>query len=123
MNRNLWKFNYTSDILLKAATEKLNWHKERHDWWSSKKEEIMTIIKASGLEIDESVAMGYSNSGRQTSVNIRTDLLKDLNECVSKIDEHKRKIADYDSWVQVFENRGNFAYDLDQDDWLFFFGK
>lgn len=123
MNRSNWKFPYAANILLDAATEKNSFHSDRLSWWQKKKDEVLTQIKAEGLEIDESVALGYSNSGRNTSVSVRTDLLRDLNECVGKITEHTGKVKEYDSWMQVLKSQGQAAFDLFQDDWLFFFGK
>ena len=123
MNRNSWKFSYTADKLLDAANAKTSFHEGRLSWWAKKKEEVLSSIRSEGLEIDESVALGYTNSGRNTSVNIRNDLLKDLNECVSKITEHTGKLKEYNAWIQVLHSQGQAALDLNQDDWLFFFGK
>lgn len=122
-NRQEWKFSYQASKLLDASKAKLAFHTDRLDWWEKKKTEVLETVKAEGLEIDESVALGYSNSGRSTSVNIRNDLLRDLNECVSKIEEHKSKVKVYDSWIQVLSSQGDASFDLHQDDWLFFFGK
>lgn len=122
-NRVKWEFSYAADKLLEAATAKNKFHTERLDWWGKKKEEVMTTIKAEGLEIDESVAFGYSNSARQTGVSVRNDLLADLNECVGKITEHKALVKDYDAWIQVLASQGQSTFALHQDDWLFFFGK
>ena len=123
MNRNSWKFSYQADELLKATTAKFEFHTKRNDWWTSKKAEVLSLIRAEGLEIDESVALGYSNTGRNTSVMIRDDLLRDLNECVSKITEHKGKVADYHAWIQVLQSQGKASFELNQDDWLFFFSQ
>ncbi len=123
MKRESWEFPYTADKLLEAATAKSTFHTERLNWWESKKTEVLNTIKAEGLEIDESVALGYSNSGRNTSVNIRNDLLKDLNECTQKTSEHKVKLQDYDAWIQVLASQGQSSFPLHQQDWLFFFGK
>jgi len=123
MQRDKWTFPYAADKLLEAARAKLDFHASRLEWWKKKKEEVLTQIKAEGLEIDESVALGYSNSMRNTSVNVRNDLLTDLNECVQKINEHKHKMTDYHAWIQVLASQGQAGFDLHQDDWLFFFGK
>src|SRR6266852_1780280 len=117
MNRNSWKFTYAADKLLDAANKKRDWHESRLNWWTEAKEKVMKEIKEEGLEIDESVAMGYSNSGRNASVNVRTDLMRDLNECVAKIAEHKAKRQDYDAWIQVLSSQGQSSLELHQDDW------
>ncbi len=127
-NRNLWKFSYTADRLLAAAMAKKTWHAGRLEWWTQKRDEVKESIRADGIEIDESVADGtegykFSSSHRAPSVNIRNDLVTDLNECTAKITEHRNRIKEYDSWVQVLESQGQSSLELNQADWLFFFGK
>lgn len=129
MNRHAWKFMYTADRLLAATTHKKTWHEGRLSWWAKKRDEIKETIKAEGIEIDESVAFGTDNylsnkaSHRGATVSIRNDLVKDLTECVEKVAEHQNKVKDYDAWMQVLESQGLAAFDLNQADWLFFFGK
>lgn len=131
MNRASWKFTYTADRLLEAATSKKDFHAGRLDWWAAKRKETEALIRSEGIEIDESVAAGalgsltsnYSNSGRGPSVSIRNDLVRDLTECVGKTSEHEAKIKDYGAWIQVLASQGQASLDLHQDDWLFFFGK
>jgi len=67
----------------------------------------------------------YSNAGlgRGAQVNIRNDLVRDLQECVGKTQEHREKVKQYDSWTQVLASQGSASFDLQQADWLFFFGK
>lgn len=129
MNRASWKFTYTADKLLDAATAKKDWHASRLDWWSGKRKETEDKIRSEGIEIDESVGVGslttanYSNSGRGPQVSIRNDLVRDLTECVQKTNEHEGKIRDYGAWIQVLASQGQTSLELHQDDWLFFFGK
>lgn len=127
MNRNQWRFAYTADKLLAAAKTKRDWHTSRLNWWSAKNLETEKKIREEGLEIDRSVAHGQvstvSNSYRQPAVQIKNDLLTDFHETQSKVLEHQGKIKDYDAWVQVLETQGQASFDLQQDDWLFFFGK
>lgn len=125
MNRDNWRFAYTADKVLLAALEKKVHSENRLKWWADKREEIIAKVKAEGIEIDESLAdLSLSNSyGRQPSARIRNDLVADLSECVQKTMEHRKKIEDYDAWVQVLESQGQSTLQLDQDDWLFFFGK
>lgn len=128
-NRLEWKFSYTADKLLEAATNKKHWHEGRLAWWAKKRDETKDTIKADGIEIDESVAFGtdtyISNKSahRNSQVSIRNDLVKDLQECLAKVNEHQVKVKDYDAWMQVLSTQGQTAFDLNQYDWLFFFGK
>lgn len=123
MNRDNWLFPYTADKLLAAATAKREHHDARLLWWEDKKASVIEAVKAEGIEIDESLADITSNSyGRGATVQVRNDLVRDLQECVSKIREHRGKASDYSAWVQVLSSQGQATLALHHDDWLFFFG-
>lgn len=130
--RDKWTFTYPVKEILEAATDKMEHALGRQQWWEDKKATTLAAIKADGIEIDQSIAeMAYSAAainntwgGRQTNVVIKPELLKDLHECMSKIEEHKAKAKQYDAWKQVFTAQPPLAsYGLNQDDWMYFFGK
>lgn len=133
-NRGLWKFPYLADKLLAASIVKQDYHKDRLKWWLDKQDEIKEKIKSEGIEIDESLAVDFVKDRTGSASNnfsnyrgpvasIRNDLLNDLGECVSKSNEHRGKMRDYNAWEQVLSSQGSASFDLYQDDWLFFFGK
>jgi hypothetical protein len=124
MNRQNWRLFYTVDTLLAAATAKADHHTQRLAWWESSKAEVIHKIKEEGLEIDESLAATLSNTyTRGASVNVRNDLLRDLQECVEKVREHSAKVADYSAWCKILKSQSSDAvFELHQDDWMFFFG-
>lgn len=123
MNRDSWQFTYRATVLCEAAKTKNAHHAERLQWWENKKTEIVERIKAEGIEIDESLANLTSNSyQRGPTVQVRTDLMADLQECVGKTREHRGKAEEYDAWVQVLSAAGESGFALHNDDWLFFFG-
>lgn len=122
--RTGWEFNYKASDVLRGATDKLNHHKARTEWWAKKKAETVARIRSEGLEINESVADLHSNSyNRGASVQVRNDLMRDLQECGEKGREHREKSDDYAAWVQVLESQGEAHFPLHHDDWMFFFGK
>lgn len=85
----------------------------------------MAKVRAEGIEIDESQAQRSSISntyGRGPSVTIRNDLVKDLQECVEKIREHRHKTDGYNAWVQVLGDApADATYELNHADWLYFY--
>lgn len=123
MNRNGWEFSYTADKLLQAALTKQAHHADRLVWWESQKASVMERIKAEGIEIDESLSNFASNAYRNPTVSVRNDLLADMQECVTKVVEHRAKVAEYEAWGQVLSSQGQAALNLHHDDWHFFFGK
>ena len=84
MLRKDWGFDYTATKLAEAAASKMVFHKERLDWWKTKRQEVMGTIRSEGLEIDEKIVMEFRNPkardwDRSAQVLIRNDLLKQKN--------------------------------------------
>ena len=126
-NRSLWKFQYTVAELLKATSDKVDHHTNRLKWWSDKRNQVIEEIKNKGLEIDDSLVADTSftsNYARQPQIMIKDKYARDLSEANQKITEHSNKIKDYAGWVEVLSSQSSTkAYELHQDDWLYFFGK
>lgn len=96
--------------------------------WTEAKQKVMTEIRESGLEINESMAAGMVHYTKSASdygpqVVVRHDLQKKLTECHEKIKEHQSAIEAYDGWVQVLSANPESRFKLTQADWLYFFGK
>ena len=128
MLRQDWGFDYTATKLAEAADQKKAFHQERLAWWKAKRVEVMTTIRAEGLEIDEKIALEYRNPkardwDRGSQVMVRNDLQKDLSECLEKLGHHTQQVQQYDGWQQVLAANADARVKLDIDDWLFFFGR
>jgi hypothetical protein len=127
MIRDEWVFPYTADKLLEAARAKSEFHTGRKEWWTKKRAEVEQQIKTDGIKIDTSVAeqvgKSYTNMDRNASVTVDNRLVKDFQETVGKIEEHRNKVSQYDAWIEVLQSQGQTSFALHQDDWLFFFGK
>ena len=128
MLRQDWGFDYTATKLAEAADQKKAFHQERLAWWKAKRVEVMTTIRAEGLEIDEKIALEYRNPksrdwDRGSQVMVRNDLQKDLSECLEKLGYHTQQVQQYDGWQQVLAANPEARVKLDIDDWLFFFGR
>jgi len=125
-NRDRWTFQYPADKLLEATRAKIAFHKGRHEFWTKKRKETEKTIRAEGIEIDESLtdmSSNKSNYARGGSVQIRNDLVRDLQECVERQRHHWLVIEDYTGWEQVLASQSGHRFDLHHDDWLYFFGK
>lgn len=128
MQRNEWKFEYTASKLADAALAKINWHKERLDWWKNKKDEVFATIRSEGLKVDEKISLEFNNPKsrdweRGAQVMVRNDLQKDLDECLEKLQAHTKCLNEYNGWQQVLIANPENRLSLDINDWLFFFGK
>jgi hypothetical protein len=128
MLRKDWGFDYTATQLAEAAHAKRDFHQERLDWWKARRAEVMTTIRAEGLEIDDAIALEYRNPksrdwDRGSQVLVRNDLQKDLSECLEKLSHHTQQVQQYDGWQQVLAANLEVGVKLDIEDWLFFFGR
>ena len=128
MLRQDWGFDYTATKLAEAAQAKRGFHQERLDWWKAKRAEVMTTIRAEGLEIDDAIALEYRSPksrdwDRGSQVMVRNDLQKDLNECLEKLSHHTQQVQQFDGWQQVLAANAEARVKLDIEDWLFFFGR
>jgi hypothetical protein len=125
MKRTEWTFEYTASKLSEAAQVKRDHRKARLEWWESKRSEVMSEVKDSGLEVSESLAMDYSKTspGVGPQVMVRNDLQRKLTECYGKIKEHAEAMRQYEGWRQVFAANPESRLSLQYDDWLYFFGE
>lgn len=129
--RGDWVFTYSAKTLFSAATAKRDHHLSRREWWSKKKEEVLAEIKQDGLSVNESIVdelmkVGYSNNTRvvnQGSVYIKPELLEQMRECQTKISAHADSATVYDGWIQAMQAAGDKSFELNINDWLFFFSK
>lgn len=133
MKRDEWTVPYDGKALLDAACEKAKFHETRKDWWARKKEQLAEELKTTGVTINESVVdeigkLGYTtmaNVGGRAGPDVQLDqkLVSQLRECYAKVNEHVTKIAGYKAWMQMLEAHQSARFDLDNDDWMYFFGK
>jgi hypothetical protein len=125
--RKDWRFPYTTTRVLEGAKTKALFHAERLAFWQRKQTETMERIKSDGLQVQTSLAgSNYSNVNRGFGAQVVVDatLQRDLDECETKIHEHKAKADTYRGWVEVLAaQRGDVTVELDHEDYLFFFGR
>ncbi len=119
--RDEWRSLKSRNDVLAAARRQLEFNQGRLEFWQNKQEEVMRRIKEDGIEIDESVAAGYTNSHRGPQVAVRMDYQKDLNETHGKISTYKSEIETYKGWVRFLEELGPNELALTINDYLFFF--
>ena len=124
MKRNEWTFDYDAEKLAEAAKAKRDAHERKKEWWEAKKVEVMQKVRATGIDIRDSVASGYSSTKGNFGPQIEIDagMQRDLTECQQKIFEHDKLIRDYDGWLQVLTAHEDDRLSLDHEDFLFFYG-
>ena len=120
-NRNKWEFNYAGTQVLEGAQTKKKYHESRLSFWNNRKEKVKSEIKSDGMSFDESQSDATSNSRRTTGINVREDLMRDLNECNERIKLHHAKIAGYEAWIEVLGSQREMTLPLTQNDWMYFF--
>jgi hypothetical protein len=133
MKRNEWTVPYTGKQLADAAAEKKAYHESRHHlWWSTKREEVIAKIKADGMTITDSIVdelskTGYANTSAfgnaGPTVQIDAGLQNHLAEAHGKMKQHEKLVKEYDAWGQMMGAHEAAAFNLQLDDWMYFFGK
>ena len=124
MLRTNWIFEFTAEVLAKAACDKKAHHKSRLEFWREAKAKVMIEVRECGVEVSESAAGDNytSNMMRGPQVLVRNDLQGKLTECHQKIKEHDAKVGEYDGWLQVLKSDPGKRLQLNADDYLYFFG-
>lgn len=122
-----WKFEYAASKLADAASTRAAYHRDRLDWWRSKKDQVLDTIRSEGLEIDEKIVMEFASPKSRdwqdaTRISVRNDLRNDLNECLKKLAHHTQQLASYSAWNEVLTANASASFNLDHEDWQFFFG-
>lgn len=128
MLRDQWKFRYTAEQLAEAVQQKIQYHDERHTFWNGRREDIVTQIKADGIEVNEKSVLQYGSPKMRDyqqggDIMIRNDLRKSLTEAYEKLAYHTGRKDTYDGWRQILTVNSGLPLDLDINDWLFFFGR
>ena len=128
MLRDQWKFRYTAEQLAEAVQQKIQYHDERHTFWNDRREDIVTQIKADGIEVNEKSVLQYASPKMRDyqqggDIMIRNDLRKSLTEAYEKLAYHTGRKDTYDGWRQILTANSGLPLDLDINDWLFFFGR
>jgi hypothetical protein len=126
MQRDKWTFDLTATDLAKAAEAKHAFHSERFAFWQAAQGKVMADVKEKGMEVSEGVSNMHSNVTRAYSgaqILIDPTYQRKLDECFEKIEEHREKVSQYAGWVQVLAANSSRTYQLNADDYLYFFGK
>lgn len=129
--RDEWSVGYTGQQLCDAATKKEAHHEERRKWWMDKKAEVITKIRAEGINVTESIVdelgkLGYANSTQAYGgpvVQVDAGMAAQVQEATKKVHEHQDKAYKYGAWIQMLSAHPSATFSLDHDDWMFFFGK
>ena len=128
-NRDNWSTEIQSEKVAEGAKNKANYHRARLDFWKGRYDQIKNDASTK-VSVHEGVgakaAMEFSNSGRNIAAPtlvVDQRIQQDLTESYNKILEHKKRIQEYDSWVQMLSNCNSKPMTLLLDDYLFFFGE
>ena len=118
-----WSIQKSAKDLVEAARNKQLHHWERMKWWEDMLAKAKADAKEHGIEVIESDAMQYSNTKASFGprIGIGEKYQMRLNEAFSKVKEHNDLWATYRSWVTMMEGSGDRTYDLDVNDYHFFY--
>jgi hypothetical protein len=66
-----------------------------------------------------------SSTAHRGGATIMVDrtLQADLTRCVERIQRNREKIGEYEAWIQMLDAHEEDVFELEFDDWSYFFGK
>ena len=68
--RNDWEFEYTASKLTESAIKQKEFRISRVAWWSEAKDNVMSEVRESGLEVSESIASSTQSYSGYKTLNI-----------------------------------------------------
>ena len=115
--RDKLQFDYTGETLAVACEKKRDHHEGRHAHWAAELEIARAAFKGAGVEFRD-----YSVTGGGIRTQALVDPLKQqrLDECSSKVTEHRAKREEYDRWARGFRANGDSHFALDPEDIAYF---
>lgn len=114
--RQSWKFQYRGDQVLAAAVKKLGYHQDRLKSWQEESLKADKDLRATGLEFREMAITG----GARVDAVLDPQKQSRLNECRSKVTEHKTASEGYERWARVLTANQDQLLELDIDDATYF---
>lgn len=130
MKRTEWQFRYPGARVLDAAQRQHLYRTERVAFWKDKRDEAMSNIRYSGLNVNETEVeklmaggnYGTANFGNAGAVvTINQEYLTAFREADAKWKENARIAREYEQWIAVLTENVRDDFDLDFEDYLFFF--
>jgi hypothetical protein len=120
MKRLDWQFEYGVEEVMDAARERAAYHRRREDFWTDERQEALTAIQETGVDVREFDVTG----GKKAQVVIDPTLSERLNECQAKLATHQDQAEKYEGWTHVLRatvDRGDaVTLKLDHEDVRYF---
>lgn len=129
MLRDQWKFHYTARQLAEAAQTNIEFHKNHLDFREARRKEVVSQIKADGIEVNEkSVPLQCASPKMRDfeqggDIVVRNDFRKGLSESSELLSCHAGPRDTFDGWWPVRGANPDDMIEMDFEDWLFFFGR
>lgn len=107
--RDGWTLTTTAGVIAEAVTKKLEWHKQRHEVWQTKREKLKgqatEMLRLDDPEEAEKLAtMAISNSYRgEMGVRLDPEWVEQLRFADRKMKEHADHIRTYGQWKRTLE--------------------
>ncbi len=113
--RSKWEFEFASDVVSQAATDRAAYHGKREAYWAREVEKAKTAIEEGGINLRAHEVTG----GQRHEVVIDPHLASRLSEAESKRQRHQRDEEEYLRWKRALSARTEPVL-LDADDLEFF---
>jgi hypothetical protein len=99
--RTHWEFDYSVELVLKAARDRVRYHRDRIAWWQQEMDQAEAKLKEKGFEYRRE----RHSLGEEVSIVGDPGLAKRVAECEEKIQGHRSELIVYEHWVRALETR------------------
>jgi hypothetical protein len=114
--RTTWKFAYRGADLIAPTQEKVDYHRERLDWWTKEQDYTVEEVRGKGIVLHEQPMTG----GYRAQVLIDPTYQQRLDECAAKVQEHRRELEVYEMYLRAFQLNRDDLLQLDAEDLRYF---
>lgn len=116
MKRQEHTFQFSGKQISEAATAECQYHTQRLDFWNKEYEIAVAKVKEKGVEVREYAVTG----GMRTQIVLDPTLQSRMDECRSKIFDHRKAADDFQIQAAAYGTQSERAYELHPDDVIYF---
>ena len=122
MKVNEHLFWFKADAIAAAAYAERDYHRERLLYWRGEQERLVALAKGltAVVKVIEQAVTGGIRVQVVADLSGAQELNWKLNECGSKIDQHRAKADEYGLKAAAYASQPDRAYELDPQDVAYF---
>jgi hypothetical protein len=114
--REKWTVKVAATKLVTCCTERMQYHRERVDFWTKERVTAEESIRKDGITLTHSAVTG----GHRTGVKLDDSMAERISECQQKMDSHKDSFNRFRAYSSMLVLAGEEMMVMHADDVLYF---